>query len=322
MEQVNLDLKNKRILYELEQDSRQSLQKIAKKVKLSKEAVFHRIKNLEKSGIIKQYIAEIDIYKLGYQYYPILLKLHNTSHVIDQDILSYLKKSKYVAWLTTCEGNWDINLTILAKNDFDLNNFLEDFLSKFGHYIVDKQVFTTTEIHYFKRGFWLNKPTTQTISTGGEKEIDLAKKDFELLKILTENSRKPLIEIADQLKISAKAIAYKIRKLEKNKIIQGSRILVEFSKLNYKFYKVFFSLKNMNKTNWKKLFSYFQLKPNIIWATKLIGTYDLSIEMEVKSVAEFRDIITEIKEKYPELITKHESLLIFEELVLNYLPKV
>ena len=45
-----LDLRDRKILYELEQDSRQSLNEIAKKIHLKKETVFHRIKNLEKKS--------------------------------------------------------------------------------------------------------------------------------------------------------------------------------------------------------------------------------------------------------------------------------
>ncbi len=108
--------------------------------------------------------------------------------------------------------------------------------------------------------------------------------------------------------------------MKKEKIIQGSRILVDFSKINYKFYKIWFSLQNQDEEKYKKILSYFQQMPNILWATKMIGYYDLSIEMEVRDVEEFRKTLEEIKEKFANLIKKHESLLIFEEAVLNYLP--
>src|SRR3989344_6680025 len=126
----------------------------------------------------------------------------------------------------------------------------------------------------------------------------------------------PLVEIAKKLNTNPKNIAYKIKKLEKEGIIQGSRILVDFSKIGYKFYKVWFSLKDLGEGNFRKLMSYFGEHPNIIWATKFIGFYDLSIEVEVKDVEEFRGILDEIKERFSNLIKKHESLLIFEESVM------
>src|SRR3989338_8609048 len=95
-----VDLKDRKILFELEQDSRQSLSKIAKKVSLKKETVFHRIKSLENRGIIKYYLTEINTYKLGYLYYPMLLRFQNTTPHIEKEIIQYLLNSPYIAWLT------------------------------------------------------------------------------------------------------------------------------------------------------------------------------------------------------------------------------
>lgn len=325
---IKLDLKDRRILFELEQDSRQSLQQIGQKTGLSKETVFHRIKRLEESGIIKKYLTEINVYKLGFQFYPVLIKFQNTTPAIEEEIFKYFQHSKYTAWLTKTEGAWDLNATLVAQGNFELKKFLDGFLEKHSEYIAEKQIFITTEIHYFKRGFWLNKRTTQTITTGGEKSIEvgigkakIGNAEIKLLQILSNNARMPLIELGNWLGTNSKNIANWIKKLEKQKIIQGSRVLVDFSKIGYKYYKIWFSLKNLTPENFHKLIAYFREHPNIIWATKLIGTYDLSCEMEVKDVEEFRKIVEEIKAKYSDLIKKHESLLVFEELVVNYLPE-
>ena len=95
-----VDLKDRKILFELEQDSRQSLSQIAKKVGLKKETVFHRMRSLEKRGIIKNYLTEINIYKLGFQFYPILIKFQNSTPQIEEDIFDYFKKNQFISLLT------------------------------------------------------------------------------------------------------------------------------------------------------------------------------------------------------------------------------
>ena len=317
-----LDVKDRKILFELEQNSRQSLNQIARKVGLRKETVFYRMKKLEEDGIIKKYLTEIDVYKLGYQYYPLLLRFQNSTPEIEQEILDYLRRSKYIAWLTTCEGAWDVNATLVASGNFALKAFAADFLEKYGEHISDKQFFITTEIHYFKRGFWLNRKTNEQVTTGGEYLAKSDTTDLMLLKLLSTNARMPLVDIGAAFKTDAKNIAYRIKKLEKQKIIQGSRVLVDFSKLGYKYHKVWLSLRNINKDNYKKMLAYFSDQPNIIWATRLIGCYDVSCEMEVRNTEEFRAVVSDIKAKFHHLIKKHESLLIFEETVMNYLPNV
>jgi len=51
---VNIDLKDRKILYELDLNARQSLNEIGKKVGLNKDSVAYRIKRMEDEGIIKK----------------------------------------------------------------------------------------------------------------------------------------------------------------------------------------------------------------------------------------------------------------------------
>jgi Lrp/AsnC family leucine-responsive transcriptional regulator len=57
---IKLDLKDRKILYELDLDARQPLTRIGKKVGLSKDVVSYRMKKLQDEGIIKNYYTVID----------------------------------------------------------------------------------------------------------------------------------------------------------------------------------------------------------------------------------------------------------------------
>jgi len=315
-----LDKKDFLILFELEQDSCQSLNEIAKKVLLSKETVFHRIKRLEKSGIIKKYITAIDVFMLGYRYHHILLKFSNTKPAIEREIVLSLKGSRFVAWLTVCEGYWDVNLTVATKNDSELTSFLNAFLEKYGDFISEKQIFIGTEIHYFKRSFLTGKEAGEVVSITGKKKIELDEKDNDLLKVLSSESRMPAVQLAQKLESTPRVVNYRIKKLKEKEIILDMRIMTDFAKLGYKFYKIWFSLKGMDGKRWQKLLSYCRKTEMIIWATKLIGYYDFSIEMEVKDVNEFRSVLEGIKELFSENINRHESLLMFSEEKMTHLP--
>ena len=68
---IKLDLKDKKILTFLDQNSRYSNSQLAKKVKLSKPAVEYRLKRFEKNKVIFAYYTVIDFTKLGYSQYKI-----------------------------------------------------------------------------------------------------------------------------------------------------------------------------------------------------------------------------------------------------------
>ena len=60
---VQLDLKDRKNLYHLDLNCRQSNTQIGKKAGLSRQVVEYRIKRMEEEGIIKGYWTNIDAYR-------------------------------------------------------------------------------------------------------------------------------------------------------------------------------------------------------------------------------------------------------------------
>jgi DNA-binding Lrp family transcriptional regulator len=91
-----LDLKDRKILYELDINSRQSFNELSKKVGLSKDSVIYRIKKLQDSGIIKHFHTVIDVGKLGFISFRLYLKLQNSTPQKEAEIIKFLKSQKIV----------------------------------------------------------------------------------------------------------------------------------------------------------------------------------------------------------------------------------
>ena len=75
--------------------------------------------------------------------------------------------------------------------------------------------------------------------------------DKKILKMLMENSRRPILEIAKNIGISGAAIHQRLRKLEKNNLIIGSSIKVNTKILGYTtmaFIGIFLDRATNNKT--------------------------------------------------------------------------
>ena len=89
-----LDTKDKKILYHLDMDARIPLSILSKRVGLSREVVYYRIKQLEKKGIIENYYTVIDITKLEQIYCRVFLKYRTMTHENEQKLLGYCKQRK------------------------------------------------------------------------------------------------------------------------------------------------------------------------------------------------------------------------------------
>ena len=62
-----MDEIDKKILIELVQNSKIPISQLAKKIKVSRDIASYRLNKLKSTGIIRDYITEIDINKLGYK---------------------------------------------------------------------------------------------------------------------------------------------------------------------------------------------------------------------------------------------------------------
>ena len=62
-----INIKDRKILFELSRNCRLPTTQLAKRVGLSQQGITYRINRLIKTGIISDFITEIDLRKIGYE---------------------------------------------------------------------------------------------------------------------------------------------------------------------------------------------------------------------------------------------------------------
>ena len=151
-----LDLKDRKILYYFDFDSRQSFRSLGKKVGLSKDIVASRVKKLQERKIIKGYYAVVDLAKLGYSLYRFYFSFQNVNPEIKKEIIDYFMKDKYASELMSLEGSYDLMVGLIVKNYPQANDFWQNTLKKYGKYF-SKRIFTAfSQEDYYALRFLLD----------------------------------------------------------------------------------------------------------------------------------------------------------------------
>ena len=317
-----LDLKDKKLLYELDLNSRQSFNELAKKLKLSKNAIIYRVNNLEKAGVIKQFHTVVDIGKLGYISFRLYLKLQNTTPEKEQEIINFLKQKEIVTWIVSIQGDYNIGALILTKSVKEMNKLWKELLEKYTNYLDERLLTIITKVSYFSRAYLLDlKQNIYEITFITEpEEIKLDQTDLEILKLLAPNSRLQIVEIASKLKLTPKTIISRIKDLEKKKVIIGYKTMFDLEKLGYQYFKVHLRLHNLTKEKSKQLRSYIKIQPNIIYDDEVLGGDDFEIEVQVKDTQALRNVIEDIKSKFAEIIKEYKTMEFYKEHKYMFLP--
>ena len=94
-----LDIKDKKLLYLLDQDSRATNKQLGKKVGLTEQAIGYKLKRLQERGIIKRFVAFVNTLSLGYQHYKVFIKLHDTTEEIEEEVINSLVNNPNIRWI-------------------------------------------------------------------------------------------------------------------------------------------------------------------------------------------------------------------------------
>jgi Lrp/AsnC family transcriptional regulator, leucine-responsive regulatory protein len=313
---IKLDLKDKKLLYELDKNSRQSSPQIGKKIGLSPEVVNYRIKKLEKENIITQYQIVVNLSKLNILQFKIYLSFqHLTSDKLNQ-IITKLKKNESIKWIVSCNGNWDLILALETDSIEKINKLKNETLAHFGNHINKKALSILVEAETYNRDYLIgskSKETEPRIIMRKNQTIKLDELDLKILKKFAENARKPIVDLAFELKQNVRVINYRIKQLEKNKIILGYKIAINYDKLGIHFFKTLIYLNNAKKERTGALNNFLNQNKNIVHSVKVLGDWDLEPEFEVFHKNEFEEILKELKNQYSDIIQKIEVITVSKE---------
>ena len=323
---IKLDLKDRKILYELDLNARQSFTQIGKKVGLSKEVVAYRTQKMQDEGIITCYWTAINTYKLGYYVFRIYINLIDVSTKIKTEIIQYFVKNEDVWAVLTSKGPVDLDVVLWVKDVYIFNQYWVNTLQLYGKYFSQSAISILTDVLSCKKSYLLDGDESAserefyvTNCKGGPVPIDEI--DYRILDELALMARTPLLDLAEKLHCSSQTINYRIKRLIEKEVIQAFRININPTKLGLQGCAVDLYLKDQTMRN--HILNYIKQKPNIYDIMVMnIGWADLSFQLYINSIDELSKLIEEIETKFPDAIRRYEywmDLVVHKE---RWLPKM
>ena len=324
---MKLDLKDRKILYELDLNARQSDKEIAKKVGISREAVRYRIQKLIDEGYINYFITLLNTMKLGFYWYRTFFKFQNVNLLKEKEIIDWLKKR--ASWITKIEGKWDLNTGIFCRNVYEFRDIINQFLVEFSDYISRYEVSIVTKMWHYHRDYLIERKHKTShaeimgFSSSKEYKVEeIDSMDYSILNVLLKNARMKTIDIAREIGTTEMIVRYRIKNLIKKGIILGFRSFINITKLGYIYFKLHITLQNLTAEKKNTILSYLHIHPNTIYTTELVGGDDIETEFQVKSNEEFYQYVKELRSKFWDIIRDYEFMQYTNEYKFTYLPEM
>ena len=316
---LNMDAKDIKILAELDRNARQSNNQLGKKIKLSKEVVKYRIDKMIKEGIIIRFHTVIDYFKLGIIKYKLYLRLNADKNKIEE-IANYFFRHKNTEWVVTCSGRWDLIAGFLVHNVNEFDDEIMATMNKYSRYIQEKAVTTTLYLAHHTREFLKNKDKESeklVYHTSKDKKEKIEQVDEDLLRVIANNARMSVVDIAGKLKRTPRLIQYHLKELEKKGIILAYKVHLNPKPMNRIFCKAIIYLANINNEKLEEFIRYASSLKGAIWPQKVMGNWDFELDFELENYDQFQIYISNLKEKFPEIIRNHDFCIVSKEYKLD-----
>ncbi len=316
------DLIDRKIIYELDLDARIPITQLAKKLRQPRETINYRIARLVQDGIIRKFVTMIDTAKLGYSVYKMYFKFQNIDKKTEEEAIAWLTQNKYIYWVATAKGKWDLNITIFANNINHFDEIMSGFITRYGQYIQEQEFNTTLSVGIMSKDWILPEQKKYSkIVTFGSKVIDtkIDHTDVEILRILANNARMPAMAIARKIKSTQKIVIYRMKQLEEKGIILGYTTSLDLEKLDMQFFKATIALNTLQPRIRTKIIEYCRNNPHIGFLIFCVGTWPLELELIVKNNTQFYAVMDELRQSIPE-IRGYDTMIFPKEYKFDWMP--
>ena len=306
---------DKKILSLIETDARIPVSGLARRAKISRTIAEYRLSQLEQNGIIRGYYCLLDPSRFGLTVWKLWISLHASPTEEKNRFFSNLKSHSRVWWYAECAGVYDAVVCVLAKTPHEFNNFFNKLQDDYGKIIRDSAILINVSFEYHTRGYISNSPSKLIESSFQEKPLQrkISQSEISLLRILSAKSRINYAEISHKTKMNVKTIKKKIQGLRESGIIVYFRPSIDATRLGYEYYKVLLYLHNPRGGILPSIVEWCRQQMNITAVISCVGPWQLELEFEVGTFRNLCLILTEIKDKFPDVIRSYETLLITKE---------
>ena len=310
-----MDELDRKLLYEISERADEPRNKIAKKLRCSREVVDYRLKKLQKEGIITGFQARVNISNFVYGGYIFFIQSFGLNSESEKKVINKLKANKKIQYMGKLGGEYDFIIGFTIKKLSELSETIDEINSAFGKNKSNQTLLTMVrEIKdSFKTIFSKNNEHNNIVSMPNINEkIKIDEVDKKILIPLGKNSNIPSWEIAEKVKISDVAVRKRIENLTKKRIILNFRTMIDLTKLNYQPYFLFIKINPIDKKLEDKFIEFSKINKNITYSMKIAGRYDYILTISVENSKQLKEFIYDLKNKFSDIITEISISPLFE----------
>jgi DNA-binding Lrp family transcriptional regulator len=295
-----------------------SMAELAEKMGVAQRKIEYRLNRLIKNGIITHFIAVLDYSKLGYFNHEIWIQLCDVSAENRERFKNYLVGHPRIWWVGSCGGKFDYGVSVIAENVVEFSRIIEQILSDNRKVCPRILITIPTKVRAYNRTYLLPKPETKEsrrmrhFFSGTPNKVLLDEVARKVLLLLSKDAKMSVNEIAKEVEVSPNTVRARIKWLEKTKVIQGYRAMIQPGAIGRQNYELLVSTRGLPAEVEKEVEEYCRSNPYVVYMLSTLGKFNLDIVMDAESTEHFQEMLREFRTRFRDVIWDYEYVPILK----------
>jgi Lrp/AsnC family leucine-responsive transcriptional regulator len=316
-----LDVKDRRLLYELDVNSRRSNRQLAKAIGVSEQVLGYRIKRLLEEGTIKSFHIRFSPLQMGFIHLKVYVRLFNITPKSEQEMIAKLVQNRNLFWFVSTRGKYDMVLTFVARSVQEFDRVFKEINKEFGKYFFDKDIVFLTSGWTYTRNYLAPNQERESYCYGLQGQVStMDESDEEIVRAIATNARLEATSIAKEVGLGPDAIRYRLKRLEESHLITGYGVNIRYAGAGRTYYILLFHFQNMNEEKFAKLKEIGFQNENVIIHINTIGSHDVEFELEVAEKKELDALLLKLRSEFAGDLKDYELIEVTNEHKWSYYP--
>jgi DNA-binding Lrp family transcriptional regulator len=315
---IKIDMHNRKLLQHLAADCRLTATELGKRLRLSREVVGYRIKRLQEAQVIQQFTIAPNYKKLGYRLYRILFLLDERDQKQHPTFISFISSHPNTVSVVEYSETWDIAWEFICKDIDEFDAIARTTESKFSAIILQMEKYVT--ITTYTAGMFPVSAQPKRKTAMGTGNIDAT--DLHLLSTLATDAKASSYTIGAALKLSSDTIIHRMRSLQDRDLLEGYTTVINLAALGYAWHVYAIEFSPYTEKDEAKLAEYVAKHPNILRAVKVLGTWEILLDVVIETPEQYHTLAKEIKNLFANIIRRYESWTVHSECCYTPFPAI
>ena len=312
------------LIYLQSENARMSLKDISNQLKKTSQRLKYSLSVLDKENIIINPYCIFDYSYFGLILFRVYFKGVYINEQEKERMINELIDNLYITSIYELTGEFDLVIEFAFPNPSKFSKEFKKIVTATNG-LNDYKVMLNLVTYIYPRNYMVKDQDMQVFSmekiVGGDRERQLFNSnEKEIIKNLILNPRIRLNELAKKSKLNVKTVKSIFRNLIKKNIIKGFKYNLDTNKLGIHKSRLFLKIHNLSIERESELMNYMINTKEIVQANKTVGDWDIEIDIESFDKSKIRYLITEIREKFIDIIERVNLIEFYKYYKRAYLP--